>query len=154
MNAKSDRNVSKDSKKHFRFAFAPSRFPSKIQLLIPEALSTSLLEELYRNKANCAWEASSTLASTNFVEQSAELHDFSEESCFSAVCRGTDACLLIKKINSPEKESFPQHLDKETSADCCFIAVWRERLLTAAFVLGQTVTLALTHLFHHSHHHQ
>ena len=151
MNAKSDRNVSKDSKKHFRFAFTPSRFPSKIQLLIPEALSTSLLEELYRNKANCAWEASSTLTSTNFVEQSAELHDFSEESCFSAVCGGTDACLLIKKINSPEKESVPQHLDKEASADCCFIAVWRERLLTAAFVLGQTVTLALTHLFHHSH---
>ena len=49
--------------------------------------------------------------------------------------------------NSPEKESVPQHLDKETSADCCFIAVWRERLLTAAFVLGQTVTLALTHVF-------
>ena len=36
--------------KHFAFAFAPSRFPSKIQLLMPEALSTSLLEEIYRKR--------------------------------------------------------------------------------------------------------
>ena len=44
------KNASNGSKKHFQFAFAPSRFPSKIQLLITEASSTSLLEELYRKR--------------------------------------------------------------------------------------------------------
>lgn len=38
-------------KETFTFAFTPCRFPSKIQLLIPEALSTSLLEEIDRKRS-------------------------------------------------------------------------------------------------------
>ena len=75
-------------KKHFAFAFAPSRFPSKSQLLIPEALSTSLLEELYRNKPTLHGKPLPPQP-----QQSAKVPDFSE-SCLSAVCGGTDAYLL------------------------------------------------------------